>query len=109
MQIAQQALQRGGLAETMEPKMLVMDEPVAALDVRTRTQMRGFLDVWRNPGPPCCSSPATSMKLWLSPTNPYVHTAARASLDYHSGRAGAAPQPILARGGGVAHAAKQCF
>jgi NitT/TauT family transport system ATP-binding protein len=73
-QIAQQALQRVGLAEAMQkrpdelsggmrqrvavaralamrPKVLLMDEPFAALDVQTRAKMQDFLlDVWRDSG-----------------------------------------------------------
>jgi NitT/TauT family transport system ATP-binding protein len=35
-------------ALAMRPKMLLMDEPFAALDVQTRARMQGFLvEVWR--------------------------------------------------------------
>ena len=38
-------------ALTMRPKVLLMDEPFAALDVQTRVKMQEFLlDVWRNSG-----------------------------------------------------------
>jgi NitT/TauT family transport system ATP-binding protein len=38
-------------ALTMRPKVLLMDEPFAALDVQTRARMQGFLlDVWRESG-----------------------------------------------------------
>ncbi len=38
-------------ALAMRPKMLLMDEPFAALDVQTRHKMQGFLlDVWRESG-----------------------------------------------------------
>ncbi|HEX3954881.1 MAG TPA: ABC transporter ATP-binding protein [Stellaceae bacterium] len=71
---ARQALQRVGLAEAadkrpdelsggmrqrvavaralaMRPKVLLMDEPFAALDVQTRAKMQNFLiDVWRDSG-----------------------------------------------------------
>jgi NitT/TauT family transport system ATP-binding protein len=71
---AREALQRVGLAEAMEkrpdelsggmrqriavaralamrPKVLLMDEPFAALDVQTRRKMQDFLlDVWRESG-----------------------------------------------------------
>jgi NitT/TauT family transport system ATP-binding protein len=73
-EIARQVLLRTGLAETfdkrpgelsggmrqrvavaralaMRPKVLLMDEPFAALDVQTRAKMQGFLlDVWRESG-----------------------------------------------------------
>jgi NitT/TauT family transport system ATP-binding protein len=72
--VAREALQRVGLAEAMEkrpdelsggmrqrvavaralamrPKVLLMDEPFAALDVQTRAKMQDFLlDVWRDSG-----------------------------------------------------------
>jgi NitT/TauT family transport system ATP-binding protein len=72
--VAREALQRVGLAEAMEkrpdelsggmrqrvavaraltmrPKVLLMDEPFAALDVQTRQKMQNFLlDVWRESG-----------------------------------------------------------
>jgi NitT/TauT family transport system ATP-binding protein len=72
--VARDALQRVGLAEAMEkrpdelsggmrqrvavaralamrPKVLLMDEPFAALDVQTRQKMQEFLvDVWRESG-----------------------------------------------------------
>jgi NitT/TauT family transport system ATP-binding protein len=72
--IAQQALQRVGLSEVagkrpdelsggmrqrvavaralaMRPKVLLMDEPFAAVDVQTRAKMQNFLiDVWRDSG-----------------------------------------------------------
>jgi NitT/TauT family transport system ATP-binding protein len=72
--VARQALQRVGLAEAMEkrpdelsggmrqrvavaralamrPKVLLMDEPFAALDVQTRQKMQDFLlDVWHESG-----------------------------------------------------------
>jgi NitT/TauT family transport system ATP-binding protein len=38
-------------ALAMRPKILLMDEPFAALDVQTRAKMQGFLlDVWRDSG-----------------------------------------------------------
>ena len=38
-------------ALAMRPKMLLMDEPFAALDVQTRSRMQSFLqDVWRDSG-----------------------------------------------------------
>jgi NitT/TauT family transport system ATP-binding protein len=38
-------------ALTMRPKVLLMDEPFAALDVQTRQKMQDFLlDVWRESG-----------------------------------------------------------
>jgi NitT/TauT family transport system ATP-binding protein len=38
-------------ALTMRPKVLLMDEPFAALDVQTRARMQDFLlDVWRDSG-----------------------------------------------------------
>jgi NitT/TauT family transport system ATP-binding protein len=38
-------------ALAMRPQVLLMDEPFAALDGRTRSKMRGFLlDVWRESG-----------------------------------------------------------
>jgi NitT/TauT family transport system ATP-binding protein len=38
-------------ALTMRPKVLLMDEPFAALDVQTRIKMQDFLlDVWRDSG-----------------------------------------------------------
>ena len=73
-EISRQVLFRTGLAETfdkrphelsggmrqrvavaralaMRPKVLLMDEPFAALDVQTRAKMQGFLlDVWRESG-----------------------------------------------------------
>jgi NitT/TauT family transport system ATP-binding protein len=73
-EIARQALQRVGLTEAidkrpdelsggmrqrvavaralaMRPKVLLMDEPFAALDVQTRAKMQDFLrDVWRDSG-----------------------------------------------------------
>jgi NitT/TauT family transport system ATP-binding protein len=73
-EIARRALQRVGLSEAidkrpdelsggmrqrvavaralaMRPKVLLMDEPFAALDVQTRTRMQVFLvDVWQNSG-----------------------------------------------------------
>jgi NitT/TauT family transport system ATP-binding protein len=73
-EISRQVLFRTGLAETldkrphelsggmrqrvavaralaMRPKVLLMDEPFAALDVQTRAKMQGFLlDVWRDSG-----------------------------------------------------------
>ncbi len=73
-EIARQALQRVGLGEAidkrpdelsggmrqrvavaralaMRPKVLLMDEPFAALDVQTRAKMQDFLiDVWRQSG-----------------------------------------------------------
>jgi NitT/TauT family transport system ATP-binding protein len=72
--VARQALQRVGLVAAMDkrpgelsggmrqrvavaralamrPKILLMDEPFAALDVQTRAKMQGFLlDVWRDSG-----------------------------------------------------------
>ena len=72
--VARQALHRVGLAEAMDkrpdelsggmrqrvavaralamrPKVLLMDEPFAAVDVQTRTKMQDFLlDVWRDSG-----------------------------------------------------------
>jgi NitT/TauT family transport system ATP-binding protein len=73
-EVARRALARVGLAEAMEkrpdelsggmrqrvavaralamrPKVLLMDEPFAALDVQTRAKMQDFLlDVWRDSG-----------------------------------------------------------
>ena len=77
--VASQALQRVGLSAAMDkrpdelsggmrqrvavaralamrPKVLLMDEPFAALDVQTRARMQDFLlDVWRDSGARCCS------------------------------------------------------
>ena len=87
-------------ALAMRPKVLLMDEPFAALDVQTRARMQDFLlDVWRDSG--------ASVLFVTHHIDEAVALADRVVVftsrpgpdqDHHADRPAAAAQSILARG-----------
>ena len=94
-------------ALAMRPKVLLMDEPFAALDVQTRARMQDFLlDVWRDSGASVLfvthhidEAVALADRVVVFTARPGPHQ------DHHADRPAAAAQSLLARGRGAAHPA----
>ena len=86
-------------ALAMRPKVLLMDEPFAALDVQTAPEMQDFLlDVWRDSGASVLFvTHHIDEAMALADRVVGVHGAARPHQDHRADRHAAAARPVLAR------------
>ena len=94
-------------ALAMRPKVLLMDEPFAALDVQTRARMQDFLlDVWRDSGASVLFVTHHIDEAVALADRVVVFTARPGRIKtIYPDRPAAAAQSLLARGRGDAHPA----
>ena len=91
-------------ALAMRPKVLLMDEPFAALDVQTRAKMQDFLlDVWQDSGRlGAVRHPSYRRGVGAGRPGRRVHRAARTDQVHRPDRHAAAARPVHAGGRGAA-------